>query len=69
MGLNNRGGLLKIKIYKNTKAFVYGYKTSCCNCMAKYKLYFKQKGIPLELGGILKIHREFAREDLCEIVL
>ena len=69
MGLNNGGELLNIKIYKNTKAFVYGYKTSCCDCMTKYTLYFKYKGIPLKLGGVLKIRREFAREQLCEIFL
>ena len=69
MGLNNGGRLLKIRMYKYTKALVYGYKTSCCDCMTKYTLYFKYKGIPLELRGVLKIRREFAREHLCEIVL
>ena len=73
MGRNNGGALLKIKIYKNTKAFVYGYKTSFCDCITKYalyfKYYFKYKDIAVELGGILKIRREFPREHLCEIVL
>ena len=66
MCLNNGGGLLKIKIYKNAKVVVYGYKISCGDCMTKYTLYFKYKGIPLELEGILKIFREFSREHLCE---
>ena len=69
MGLNKGGKLLKIKIYENTKAFVYGYKTSCCDCMTKYTLYFKYKGIPVKLGDNLEIRREFAREHLCQIVL
>ena len=28
--------MLKIKIYENTKAFFYVYKTFCYNCMVKY---------------------------------
>ena len=54
MVLNNGGELLKIKIYENTEAFVYGYETSCCDCMIKYTLHFKYKGIPLEFGSVLK---------------
>ena len=37
--------------------------------MTKHTLYFKYRGIPPELEGVLKIHREFAREHLCEIVV
>ena len=44
--LINSRGLLKITIYKNTNAFVYGYKTSCYKCMAKYASYFIYRGIP-----------------------
>ena len=47
----------------------YGYKTSCCDCITKYTLYFKYKGTSLELGGVLKIRRQFAREHQYEIVL
>ena len=47
--LINGRGLLKIKIYKNTKNFVYGYKTSCYNCMAKYASYFIYRDIPPEV--------------------
>ena len=63
------GALLKMKIYKNRKAFVYGYETSRYDCLTKDTLHFQYKRIPLELGGILKIRREFAREHLCKIVL
>ena len=37
--------------------------------MTKHTLYFKYRGIPPELEGVLKIHREFAREHRCEIVV
>ena len=69
MGLNNGGELLKIKIYKSTKAFVYGYKTTCCDRMTKYTLYLKCKCIPLELGGVPKICKKIAKEHLYKTVL
>ena len=31
------------------KAFVYRYKTSCYNCMAKYASYFIYRDIPPEV--------------------
>ena len=65
-GLNNGEGLLKIKIYKNTKGLVSGYKTCCYNCMTKYTLSFKYRDIS---GRVLNIQREFAREHLCEIAI
>ena len=68
-GLNNGEGLLKIKIYKNTKGLVSGYKKSCYNCMTKYTLSFKYRHISPELEGVLNIQREFAREHLCEIAI
>ena len=63
--LINNGRLLKIKVYKNTKAFVYGYVYSF---IVKYALYFIYRGIPQELG-VPKIRREFPRDHLCEIVI
>ena len=48
--LINGGGQLKIKLYKNTKAFVYGYKAFCYNCMTNYASYFIYRGIPPEVG-------------------
>ena len=61
-------------IYENSKVFVYEYKTSCCDCMIKKTLNLKYSPrvgscIPLEMGGVLKIRREFARKHLYEIVL
>ena len=63
--LINKRWLLKIKICKTAKAFVYGYMY---NCMAKYPLYFIYRGIPPELG-VPKIRTESAREHLCKIVV
>ena len=47
--LNKRRHLNKRQRAAKAKAFIYGYKTSCYNCMAKYASYFIYRDIPPEV--------------------